>query len=552
MCGTTSELTIRRALCGSSNVIRKKMTLSFFAMKNLVEYLYLGIPTWCLVNGTYGILYILVDRQPEGYTMSSYLVLCLTLGNIVAVYSGLFCEAFLYKYLTNIIFALLWFGLTTSSVLALFWHTTVGNLSLPLFLCFFFAGACAATSNVVLFIFVSMQMMASSNEETDSDCSKSCTSKSDAIQTDADFTVQSDEASDRNSNSSNGEKSNETGGETANETVLLATGIGLGTMTSGLLVLFLGLVLEPYSHIPINTLISLFYVALAVIYARAILAFYRILSWNSETNVKALQSKIAVDDKVSATKGVKVDVGVNTSFYNVLTSRSSRCSDDHSDCYNQLLAGVEDEESKHRPLQIPKKLPCIHRNLLILMFVTGVMGFGIIPSIISTVCALFSSPNSVLFYATSLGCLMDPFGRMHTHYYQLRSINEFYVTFGLISAVTGTMLLFLCLPSDNPVFHSGIWCALPAVLYIMFIYLFGFLSTSVFNYINDSHRGELYIIDRAGADEVSDLVHLLTDPADHDHKQTIHDLSRLCSVALQGGALVGTFASFSVFLYLSS
>jgi len=170
---------------------------------------------------------------------------------------------------------------------------------------------------------------------------------------------------------------------------------------------------------------------------------------------------------------------------------------------------------------------------------------------------------------------VDPFGRMHTHYYQLTTMVEFYYVFGLITAVTGVLLIFLCLPTENPVFHSGVWCALPAVMYIIFIYLFGFMSTSVFNYINEAHHGEIYIIDRSttgspftndsndtidtvdstiGAIESTHVAPLLINPNPNHapRKQTIHDLSRLCSVALQGGALCGTLISFSVFLYVSS
>ena len=176
-------------------------------------YILFGLPTWVLVDGTWSILSQLSESLPESYQISSYLILALTIGNIIPLFIG----GFLLREnssirLPTIIKLILVIGFITGLCLSLFWDRTISNYSIPLYILFFVVGTCSSSSNVTHFTYVS-------------------TSKQ-------------------------------------YNTTYLATGMGLGSMISGLLALIQGLVLINYGFT-----VSYYYLVLSLCYIPALLMF---------------------------------------------------------------------------------------------------------------------------------------------------------------------------------------------------------------------------------------------------------------------------------------
>lgn len=175
-----------------------------------------GIPTWALVDGTWAVLSQLADVVPEGYSVSAYLILALTFGNILPLIIGFGLNHSSSLVLKNIIISILITGLVTGILIGILWDTSLevsgSRISVPLFVLFFVVGACSSSSNVTHFTFVS------------------------------------------HSNAYN--------------TSALATGMGLGSMLAGLLALLQGLLLLVYGFS-----VEIYFIVLALLYIPAIIAF---------------------------------------------------------------------------------------------------------------------------------------------------------------------------------------------------------------------------------------------------------------------------------------
>eukprot|EP01040_Poterioochromonas_malhamensis_P025182 gene25182-31345_t len=119
-----------------------------------------GLPTWALVDGTWSSLSQLADRLPEGYNISAYLILSLTLGNIFPIAIGCALEKFFSSsLLENLIYWILAIGAFTGILMGVFYDYSVSiggsDISLPLCILFFIVGGCSSSSNVTHFTYVS-------------------------------------------------------------------------------------------------------------------------------------------------------------------------------------------------------------------------------------------------------------------------------------------------------------------------------------------------------------------------------------------------------------
>lgn len=180
------------------------------------RFVVFGLPMWALVDGTWASLSLLASARPEGYAISAYLILALTLGNLAPLLLGLLLRSRPSSFLHRVILGIETVGLTAGLLLSALWNESVyiggKETSLPLFALFFVVGACSSSSNVAHFSFVSRFDAAS--------------------------------------------------------TTAIATGAGLGSMLAGLLGIAQGLLLVRYG---LST--SVYYAALAALYVPALWAF---------------------------------------------------------------------------------------------------------------------------------------------------------------------------------------------------------------------------------------------------------------------------------------
>ncbi len=179
-----------------------------------------GLPTWALVDGTWSSLSQLADRLPEGYNISAYLILSLTLGNIFPIAIGYALEKFFSpSLLENLIYWILTIGAFTGILMGVFYDYSVSvggsDVSLPLCILFFIVGGCSSSSNVTHFTYVST------------------------------FSAQS--------------------------TTALGTGMGFGSMIAGILGILQGVWLIDYGF---NT--TIYYIVLSVLYVPAMYSFYQL------------------------------------------------------------------------------------------------------------------------------------------------------------------------------------------------------------------------------------------------------------------------------------
>lgn len=181
----------------------------------------LGLPTWVLVDGTWAVLSQLAQTLPEGYNISSYLILCLTLGNLVPLVVGYNMNQSSPAVLIMAIRIILSVGFITGLLMASTWYISVDSMSLPLFVLFFTVGACSSTSNVTHYVFVSQSK--------------------------------------------------------AYNTTALATGMGIGSMVAGILALLQGALLIYYGFS-----VTIYYVVLALTYIPAHLALFKLQSDSKE------------------------------------------------------------------------------------------------------------------------------------------------------------------------------------------------------------------------------------------------------------------------------
>lgn len=130
-------------------------------MHEFIRFLIFGLPTWALVDGTWSILYQLAINLPEGYQISAYLMLALTIGNFFPIVLGSMVLPRASPRTGHFIIVLiLFFGFLVGILLSMFWKSVISingrGYSVPLYCLFFVAGSCASSSNVTHFSMVSL------------------------------------------------------------------------------------------------------------------------------------------------------------------------------------------------------------------------------------------------------------------------------------------------------------------------------------------------------------------------------------------------------------
>lgn len=182
-----------------------------------LKFLLLGLPTWALVDGTWAVLAQLAETLPAGYNISSYLMLSLTLGNVLPLVIGTILRKYSTQRIGHVIQFILTIGFLAGVFMAVFWDYTVpvhgGRESLPLYFLFFIVGACSSSSNVTHFTYVSLYE--------------------------------------------------------ATNTTALATGMGVGSMLAGILAIVQGFALLQYGFS-----VSIYFLVLALLYLPAMASLY--------------------------------------------------------------------------------------------------------------------------------------------------------------------------------------------------------------------------------------------------------------------------------------
>ena len=166
------------------------------------------------------------------------------------------------------------------------------------------------------------------------------------------------------------------------------------------------------------------------------------------------------------------------------------------------------------------------RGFLLAQGVMAGLGFGWVPAILSTVCSRFRFPYTFLFLATGLSSIMDPVGRYLTAVRSLKTNNEVHWVMGILSFIAVSFLVLSALPM-NSIYRVSYGGVIPAVLYVCFLPLFGYLNTSIF----------LILKQEAGRD----IQH-----GSAIHRATESNLARLSGIMTQGGAMLGSVISFVV------
>lgn len=215
-----------------------------------IYFILFGLPSWVLVDGTWSILASLALVLPEGYTISSFLTIALTLGNVVPLALGFALRNSNQQKVYQIVLFVLAAGIVTGILMSLLWNVSVqiGNCrySIPLYVLFFIVGSCSAASNVTHFMFVSPFQ-------------SSCTT-------------------------------------------LLSTGMAIGSMIAGVLGLLQGMILWKFGFS-----VSCFYGFLSSLYLVAIVCYYE-LNKHSQNFIQSSQSKEEMDEDDPSLEGFSLVV----------------------------------------------------------------------------------------------------------------------------------------------------------------------------------------------------------------------------------------------------
>lgn len=415
---------------------------------DIVYCLLLGFPTWTLVDGTWSMLSQLAERLPEGYGLSAYLVLALSLGNVFPLLLGASFKSFISS-VSVIIKIILLLGFTIGMLLSIFWSTTIeisgSTISLPLYILFFFAGACASSSNVTHYAYVSSYRPL-------------CTTS-------------------------------------------MATGMALGSMTTG----FLAIIQANTSGFSVG----LYFALLSATFILGGLGLCCLLFLPPMD----LPSNCSTPEYVKNSMLLADDHDIKDQDINVQEEGIWR-SPQHSLQANSLL-GLDESST----IKVDYSL---YRGILILLLINAFLGYGVIPSLISSICSRFQAKELVLLYATSLASIMDAVGRASTAILRINTELHFRRATFMLLAIAVFLVVLLLLedsPQNSWIFRSAYGGILPVSLYACFVTGFGYANTCIFRYVKD--RNEL-------------------SPA------AVQQMYTYCGVATQSGALIGSLLTFSL------
>jgi hypothetical protein len=405
-------------------------------MQDLYLYGVFGLPTWTLVDGTWAVLSQLADTLPEGYNISAYLILALTFGNIVPLIIG-FTVRDTTSILNYLIYGILTVGLTTGVTMAFVWNQTVSfgssQVSLPLLIMFFVVGACSSSSNVTHYTFVSKSP--------------------------------------------------------AQNTTALATGMGLGSMTAGILALLQGLLLVDYGFS-----VTAYYLVLALLYIPALLAFMHLLERNKYQNEDASNTA----DRGSFGRESSLQLSQKAVPDNILLVDSE--------------SGGSTENTEYSEAAFLEE----NRAILALQMLNASLGFGFIPALVSFACGRFENAFLILQLATGITAVIDPLLKFATYYIRLESFASLRAATAVLCLLAVGLVLCATLPGDLSLYR-GAGGVLPVLLYVSFMGLFGFTNTSIFRYFKCAINPRF-----------------------------VHHSYRWSGICCQSGALLGSLIAFTV------
>lgn len=413
-----------------------------------------GIPTWALIDATWSSIAQISERVPESYNVSAYLILSLTFGNVVPLLLNNKLKTSSFDNLNGIIFAIMTIGFIGGILISFLWHTSVvineNRVSLPLCLIFMMIGACSSSSNVVYYTFASRY--------------------------------------------------------SRNETTSLSTGMALGSMIVGIIGLLHGLVLQD-----LGVSLTVYYLFATSLYIPAYIAFKRIIDSDSSflprtdterdgMEEEGLKGLLDGKDKQS---GVLIISSTTNSF-----GVGSNANKDGKNNNKSEQGYDSDEQSRLNTLFDE------HYNVFRMQFFNALLGYGVIPALISILCSKFSHSRVILLLSTSILCVLDPFCRAITAYIPPRSKHQLYSLSLLLIFLAICQLSILLLPASSPLLrgYGGIF---PLAVYVTFGVCFGFSNTSVYLYMK------------------------CTFPEDN-----AKDAYRWTGIATQSGALVGSLVTF--------
>jgi hypothetical protein len=529
-------------------------------------FIIFGLPTWALVDGTWSSLSQLADNLPEGYDISAYLILSLTLGNIFPLVLGYTIGKTGQRILHYLIYGILVLGWITGILLGIFWSASVTiashDISLPLCILFFCVGACSSSSNVTHYVFVSTY---------------------DAMNTTA-----------------------------------LATGMGLGSMIAGCLGIIQGLWLIDYGF---DT--TYYYILLSVLYLPAMLSFRQLLleskpnryagmSTTSNTNPNDDHFEEIITILITKSNDVSPEYSNFINSGNVghqISENSNRINlnygkDDRGgtsspyfrDSENNTINPLQQNQSQSNPSTLSKfrdsgslgKLPSLpstnttftrkvsnnqHLNpkklidhrlfilhnkfILSLQFLNSLLGYGFVPAIISFACGKFPNANTILLFATTIGAIIDPIAKYLTNYMRFKTLNQLICASVMLLLLASGLIISSVLPSSSSFYTEGNGL-FPMLCYICFNTLFGFTNISVFRYFKEktNFNFDTYMMynSRASQEHSSNSKNkalIVFEQTNHEVFFTLSDeliqhAYRYNGIASQSGALVGSVIAFSL------
>jgi hypothetical protein len=412
-------------------------------------FLLLGFPSWALVDGTWAALSQLAQRLPEGYKISSYLMLALTLGNTVTILAGTcLLRKATFRKLHIVVALVITVGFLAGIGLSIFWNVTVNirgsEISLPLYICFFLVGCCATMSNVTHMTFVSHW--------------------------------------------------------TAANTTWLATGMGLGSMCAGLLSLLQGLLQsQGMSGFSVQT----YYLILTSLFVPAFAALQflnkppekkRIVNVNGDDGEHHFGDELGSDNDDEVLGNEDDDCTILLS--STVDSVPIAASHDSYENNGKVLVDRDDLEGKY--IFTDRQFIQRYYPYLLFQMINASMGFGLIPSIISYVCGKFVHGSLYLLLATSISAVVDPAFRALTIRFRIQSMRWFLISVSLLSLLSFTLFAFLWVPSTNSALFDG-----HAGIVVVFIYpivnaVNVFTNTSIFLFfkgkMDEKHMQQCYRI----------------------------------------------------------
>lgn len=345
-----------------------------------IYFLLFGLPSWAIIDGTWSILSILANVLPEDYNISAYLILMLTLGNLISIIISYVFLGLTLDYLDSLINLVLTLGLMNGIFLSIFWDYTIntssGHISLPFYLLFLSAGLCSSLSNITHYTFTSVHL--------------------DSF------------------------------------TSWLSTGMGLGSMISGVLGIIFSVISKDN-----ELLVRVFYAILALLYLPAIFSY------------KQLQ-KLEIQPK-----------------------------DEIKEEFEFRLIQYPSVPSAMSPFKIISR----YFTIFLLLGFNSSLGYGFIPAIISYTCGKFNHSRLILMLSTGIAATIDPLAKSFTIYYRLKHKSSLILASLMLLLLACLLIIAATLPSDSILYKNGE--ALPVVLYIVFSSLFGFTNTCIFRYFKD-------------------------------------------------------------------